>query len=528
MTYELLSSILKIPIEDIVNKYKSTKTASFRPRKIAGNLSFKQLVELETHKFALPGISVHAENIRNYPYGNLLCHVLGYVGEISQGQLKEKKYKDNLPGDIIGKTGIEATFEHRLNGTDGYRWVEVDATGRIGRTLKDPPPVLSKSGEEIQLTIDLDLQIAVESYLDSWRGSIIVLDTNKGNVLAMTSRPGFDPNWFSSGISSKNWTLLNSDPNHPLYNRSIQLATSPGSVFKAITAVSGIRNKTLTQETSHFCNGAYNHFGNTFRCWKRGGHGTVSLTSALEGSCNVFFYQEGLKSGIDSISETARLFGFGTKTGIQLPNESKGFMPDRVWKKKIKKDEWWPGETISISIGQGGVIVTPIQLVNMMAAIGNRGYLYRPNLIHKVISKTSSDQWDSESKLLARISLEDSHWDILIEGLEGVVQGRSGTARKIKMMEMNIAGKTGTAQVISSDALRKLNYPPGEVPERYLDHNWFAGFAPAENPQVAVLVFIENGGKEGARSKALIARKVLMKWYELYAPGRLGPERTFE
>jgi penicillin-binding protein 2 len=255
-------------------------------------------------------------------------------------------------------------------------------------------------------------------------------------------------------------------------------------------------------------------FGTSFSCWKKGGHGTVSTVAAIESSCNVFFYQEGLKAGIDAISETANLFGFNAKTTIRLPNERPGFIPDRKWKMETKKDLWWPGETVSVSIGQGGVIVTPIQLINFMSTVANKGTLYQPKVVKKLSPPIDPDIDPAQPVVLRQIKMTASNWNLLHEGLKAVINGGAGTAKDLKMSDLVVAGKTGTAQVISDDAIKKLGYGRDNLPEKYQDHNWFVGFAPFEDPQVTVLIFIENGGKKGAREKAGIAKKVFKKWAE--------------
>ncbi len=524
--FQLLSSVLEVPVEEIKNRYYGAKTPRFKPRRIAADLTFDQVTKIETRKFELPGVSIQAENIRHYPYGEHLCHMLGYVGEISKRELEFPQNEQYTSGDTIGKTGVEKTFEHILNGRDGYRWVEVDAAGRIGQTLKYPSATLAKPGNDIQLTVDMDLQIAVEQILAPWKGSAIIMDPRNGDILAMASRPGFDPNWFSSGISRTNWNLLNNNPDLPLINRSIQLSASPGSVFKIITSIAGFRNNTLSSDTNHFCGGSYSHFNTVFRCWKRGGHGTANVISALEGSCNVFFYQEGLKAGIDAISETANLLGLNAKTQIQLPNENPGFIPDRQWKKVTKNDEWWPGETISVAIGQGGVLVTPIQQIAMISAVANKGTLFRPKIV-KNISPAYSDYSEFvDPMIIRRFELEHGQWNALFEGLKGVVNGEHGTARPLRLKEITVAGKTGTAQVVSAAALKKLGFSQGEPPPKYRDHNWFVGFAPLEDPQVSIVLLIENGGKEGAKEKAGLVKKMLLKWMEIYMPEQYKSENS--
>nr|HPQ42064.1 penicillin-binding protein 2 [bacterium] len=518
--FQRLSEILDIPEDAVRERYHSIRSASYTPRKIAGNLTRRQVVRVETNRFDLPGITIQAENIRAYPHGNSLCHVLGYVGEISSQQLDMEKYEGYRVADIIGKSGIEFSYESTLNGQDGDRWVEVDATGRLGRTLRYPAPVLAIPGSDLVLSIDLDLQTACEKYLAPWNGAIIVMDPRNGDVLALVSRPGYDPNGFASGMSSTEWQDLNTNPHHPLLNRAIQFQAPPGSVFKVVSAISGLRSGTLTSETPYFCNGAFKFSDHVYRCWNQYGHGMVDLPRAIEGSCNVYFYQAGVKTGIDLIAGTARDFGLGDITGIELPNEKSGFIPDRDWKMKTYGEEWWPGETISVSIGQGGVTTTPMQLACMMAMTANRGIIYRPRLVRSIVGHTSRESREIQLEIAHQLEISDQFWDPVIEGLRLVVAGEHGTARGLRMREMSVAGKTGTAQVISSKALKQLGYDSeNEPPQKYWDHNWFAGFGPVEDPGVVVVIVIENGGSTGAREKITIARKIFLKWYELNHAG---------
>lgn len=522
--FSILSELLDSSSEDIAKRFKSQQSPSFTPRKIASNLDFETVVRIESHRFELPGVSVMAENIRYYPHNSTLCHLLGYMGQISQNQLNSDKYAAHYPGDFIGQFGVESKLETELAGFDGSRWVQVDSQGRIGHTLKSPVPQLARPGSEVELTIDLDLQLSIEEVLSPWTGTIIALDPRNGEILAMASNPGFDPNWFAGGITLLRWRELASNLEHPLFNRAIQVATCPGSVFKVVTAIAGLRNGTLNASTGYLCQGSYKYFGNSFKCWKKGGHGSVDLVRALEASCNVFFYQAGLKAGIDAISETAQMLGLNQKTKIDLPNEVSGLIPSREWKLREKHDEWWSGETISVAIGQGGVQVTPVQIVNMMAAVANKGVQFVPRVIRRVSPNPSPEKHWGDPVILNQFELSDSAWQLIHQGLYDVVNGPSGTARDVRTREFLAAGKTGTAQVISDPALKVLGYSRENVPKKYRDHNWFAGFAPIENPQIAIVVFLENGGREGAKAKAKIARKVFQKWYEVTSAGRYGPE----
>ncbi len=522
--FDRLGRILNVPAESIKKRYSDTQTASFRPRKITGNLTHESVVRIESSRYHLPGVSIEAEYVRSYPFKNTLCHVLGYVGEISRAELQTDTFRHYRMGDVIGRSGIERTMEHLLNGRDGYRWVEVDATGRQGFTLRYPEPVQAIPGSEVQLTINLELQKACESFLEPWKGSIIVMDPQNGDILAMASRPEFDPNLFATGITSADWNLIINCPDNPLLNRAIQFEAPPGSVFKAITAIAAMKTGDVTSNSSYTCAGVFNFSNNRFHCWHRPGHGNLNLISAMECSCNIFFYQAGLKTGIDKIASTARDFGLGAITGIPLTGEKPGLMPDRDWKRRAFNDDWWPGETISVSIGQGGVITTPTQIATMMSKIANRGTLYKPRLVSGYTEQASRNTILFEPGIKSNMP-DFKHWDTIIDSLEKVVKGSRGTARRLRMREMTLAGKTGTAQVISLNALQRMGYDSeDDVPVHWRSHGWFAGFGPVDNPEVVIVVFIENAGKEGGREKFTIARNVLHKWYELTKPGYFGPE----
>lgn len=519
-----LGSITGVSPDKIQKRYDEIRTSGFRPRKICGNLSSEQVVRIETSRYHLPGVSIAAENVRAYPFDNTLCHVLGYVGEISSNQLHQPEYSGYRIGDSIGKTGLEKTYESHLNGQDGYRWVEVDAAGREGFTLRYPPPVPAVSGADLHVTVDLELQLACEEYLKPWKGCIIMLDPRNGDILALVSRPGFNPNRFAGGISHQEWQSIAGDPDDPLLNRTIQFEAPPGSVFKVITSVAALKNPAFKKHTTFFCSGVFNFSNHLYRCWNNSGHGTMNMISAMENSCNVYFYQTGLNTGIDLIARTARDFGLGSLTGIDLPGEKSGLMPDRQWKKRLFNEEWWPGETISVSIGQGGVTVTPMQLAQLMAIVANRGILYRPRLVNGYTGHSDRDTEHFEPAIQSDYR-DFQDWDLVIEALHRVVSGTTGTARRVRIREMSFAGKTGTAQVIGLQALKQLGYrSEDELDPRFRSHSWFAGFGPVDAPEIVIVVLIENGGSYGAREKLVIARKALQKWFELTHPGRFGPE----
>ncbi len=522
--FDRLGFLLAMPPEKVQNRYNEIKDSRFRPRKIIGNLTSEHLVRIETNRYHLPGVSVAAEQIRSYPFNNTLCHVLGYVGEISSAQLGRPEYSAYRMGDTIGQSGLEKSYESLLKGQDGFRWVEVDAAGRQGFTLRYPQPVPAIIGADLHVTIDLELQLACEEYLEPWKGCIIVLDPRNGDVLAMVSRPGFNPNSFSSGISHQEWQSISTDPDVPLLNRAIQFEAPPGSVFKVVTSIAAFKNPSFNRNLTYNCSGEFNFSKHIFRCWSNAGHGSMNLVQAMENSCNVYFYQVGVNAGIDLIAETAKQLGLGSTTGIDIPDEKSGLIPDREWKQKKFNEEWWPGETISVSIGQGGIIVTPIQLAQLMAIVANRGTLYRPRLVSGYTGQSARDSEYFEPELQVKIT-DFQDWDTIQEALHRVVFGSRGTARRVRIPEMTFAGKTGTAQVISQQAQKQLGFlSEASLPQRFRSHNWFAGFGPVENPEVVIVVLIENGGAEGSREKFTVAKKTLQKWFALSHPGYFGPE----
>ncbi len=522
--FERLGMILSMPPERIQNRYNEIKGSRFRPRKIVGNLTAEHLVRIETNRYHLPGISIAAEQVRSYPFNSTLCHVLGYVGEISSSQLGQPEYSAYRIGDTIGRSGLEKTYESFLKGQDGSRWVEVDAAGRQGFTLRYPQPVPAIIGADLHVTIDLELQLACEEYLEPWKGCIIVLDPRNGDILAMVSRPGFNPNSFSSGISHQEWQSISADPDVPLLNRAIQFEAPPGSVFKVVTSIAALKNPLFNKSSTYHCSGQYNFSKHIFRCWKSSGHGSINLIAAMENSCNVYFYQVGVNTGIDIIAQTAKSLGLGSLTGIDLSDEKSGLIPDREWKQNKYNEEWWPGETISVSIGQGGVIVTPVQLAQLMAIVANRGTLYKPRLVNGYTGQSARDSEHFEPKLQTKIT-DFQNWDTVQEALHRVVFGSMGTARRVRIPEMSFAGKTGTAQVISQQAQNQLGFlTEASMPQRFRSHNWFVGFGPVENPEVVVVVLIENGGAVGSTEKFTVAKKTIQKWYALTHPGYFGPE----
>jgi penicillin-binding protein 2 len=475
-----------------------------------------ELAFIEEHRLDLPGIGFQIEPMREYLYGPLAAHVVGYLGEISEKQLKARKNTDGALyqlGDLIGQYGLEREFEDYLRGNKGGRLVEVDALGRQLKLLKKEVLI---PGNNLVLTIDLDLQQFIERIFEDKSGAVVVLDPNNGEILALVSHPAFDPNMFAGSISPQEWLRLNQNQLKPLQNRAIQGQYPPGSVFKIITATAGLETGIITPSTKFYCPGYFFYGGRIFHCWKGQGHGYVDIHRALVESCNVFFYNIGARLNIDTIAKYATLYGFGTPLGIDLTDEKGGIVPSSSWKEKVLGEKWYPGETISVTIGQGYVLVTPLQMASMISMIANGGKLYKPMLVKRIESPAGKVIKKYEPELLRSISLKPLTINIIKKGLWGVVNEPKGTGSKARVLGIEIAGKTGTAQVVS---LRKSRLEKYRADLK--THAWFVAFAPFDHPQMALAILVENSGKGG-----VVAAPLAQKIIEFYLNPQTNPEPT--
>ncbi|MFQ6110753.1 MAG: penicillin-binding protein 2, partial [Nitrospinota bacterium] len=479
----------------------------FKPTLIAADIDRRAVAYLEEHRLELPGVRVEAVPRRRYPLGSLGSHFLGHLGEITEGYLRQSANGDYRQGDIIGVYGLERDFERYLKGTKGFKRVEVDAYGRELRLLfnKDQIP-----GNTLILTIDLELQKRAAELFSPYQGALIAMDPRNGQILAMVSNPSFDPNLFAGGISRENWQKLMRNPLHPLHNRALQGQYPPGSVYKIVVAAAGLEEGVITPDTTIYDPG-YFYFGRrTYRDWKPGGHGIVDLKKAIRESCDVYFYRLGQKLGIDRMARYARGFGLGKKTGLSMRDEREGVVPSRKWKRAARGEPWYPGETISAAIGQGFNLVTPIQLLNVMASVANGGTLYRPHLVQRVLSPEGREVYRARPEVLGRLPVRARNLRLIQEALRAVVNERGGTAFRARLKEVVVAGKTGTAQVMR---LRRRG-GQDKLPREQRDHGWFVAYAPFENPSIAVIVFVEHGGKHGAYY-APLAMKLIQAYLKL-------------
>jgi len=476
---------------------------SYRPITVIDDATLSQVSAVLARRlaFELPGVVVERVPTRRYPSVGLGAHVLGYVGEVGEAQMAADGIRS---GSVVGQSGVEKTYNGMLMGTDGERRVMVDSVGREISTLEEVP---AAEGRRVKLTIDYALQQAAEDAFHGlgYEGAAVILDPRNGEVLALVSLPAYDPNDFASGIDRATWNQLNTDRLRPLQNRAIQGRYSPGSTFKAVVAVAALEEGVITPDFKVTCHGGGTFFGRFFKCHLKGGHGTVDLRHAIEKSCNTYFYTIGNMVGVDRINKWATALGLAGRTGVDLPNESESLVPSTAWKQARTGERWYPGETISVAIGQGQVSVTPMSLALLYAAVGNGGIHYPPRLL-KAIDDGSG--WKAAEQPSPRgVRLKPETVAALHDGLWMVVNG-AGTGGRARVDGRDVAGKTGTAQVISIQGGRAA---AGRTEMDLRDHGWFAFFAPRDNPEIAGVIFAEHG--EHGSSAAPIARHVIETYF---------------
>ena len=478
---------------------------SHQPLKIKTDITREELAAVETRRLDLPGVVVDVVIRRNYPYRNLASHLIGYLGEVSPEELQKEEFSGHKLGYLVGKYGIEQKFELELMGESGGRQIEVNALGQKIRVLGQAEP---NPGNNVYLTLDLELQKAAEEAMAGKRGAVVALDPQTGDILAMVSKPDFDPNLFARGISPENWKAIVDHPAHPLQNRAIQGQYPPGSVYKILVAIAGLEEKVITPETTFSpCFGSYTFANREYRCWKKEGHGQAKLRKALVESCDVYFYQLGMRLGVNRIAKYASAAGLGEPTGFPLGRERAGLVPTSSWKMKKFGVPWQGGENLSIAIGQGYNLATPLQIACTLSALFNGGKYYQPRIFRDVRAPHGEVLQDSQPLALRTIPISPETIEFVREALWGVVNSPGGTGSRARVEGFDVAGKTGTSQVVQ----RKEGKPESTAPELQ-DHAWFACFAPASNPRIAVAVLVEHGGGGGAAA-APVARQVLENYY---------------
>lgn len=501
--------------DTIKNKIQEQGYKRFVPVRLKTDVSFETVARIEERR--LPGVIIQVEPIRHYVYGETASHVIGYIGEINKNELEQYSDKNYSAGDYIGKEGLERVLELYLKGQDGGKQVEVTATGEFIRVLGEENAV---PGNSVFLTLDLEIQKTAETALkeimnklqndpykpfpNAKKGAVVVMKVKTGEILALVSEPAFNPNLFAAGISQKEWEELSTDPLLPLFNRAVQGTYPPGSVFKMVTAAAALEKKVVTPTEIIDTNGGIYWTIAPKKCWawQQGGHGRINIIEGLAKSCNIFFYEMGRRVGIDALEEYARKFGLGEKTGIELPREQTGTVAGRSYKEKIFTREeykrWYPAETLDAAIGQGFHSYTPLQIARYVSAIANGGDLVKPYLVKKIVNPQGEVIEEKKPEILGHISISRETMDIIKKGMKAVVEPGGTAWGPLKGFPIPSAGKTGTAQ--------------WDI--RYDNHGWFAGFAPYDDPEIAVVVFIEQAGSGGATG-APVARAIYEKYFKV-------------
>lgn len=477
----LLSETLNMERGDIERSFEKASRRPYAPVTIVEDIDKDKAFILEEESFNIRGLVIQTKSLRDYLYKSTGSHIFGYLSEITEPELEGMKEYGYRIKDLIGRDGVEKYYDNFLAGIDGGVQIQVDNRGRQVRMLGIKEP---SKGKDLHLTIDANMQSVCDKLLEGKSGAIIMMDPNTGDVLALSSAPAYDPNVFIKPEDSpQRLRLMRDRRNYPLLNRAVSGIYQPGSVFKVVIASEALETDRIERNTRFNCPGFFTLGKGRFACWKEGGHGPQNVVEALMNSCNVFFYNTGKITGVDNIERYAKLFGFGKRTGIDLPDEARGVVPGRLWKRLVKKDIWYEGDTINYAIGQGYLLVTPIQVLDMMSVMANKGSIVRPHIVKSI------DNMNISTPPKHDLGLSDYTVRIVREGLYKVVNSENGTGKRAKVTGVAVAGKTGTAQ-----------NPGGRT------HAWFSGFAPFENARICIVVFLEHGGKGGVEPSEIAGK----------------------
>ncbi|MEW5909483.1 MAG: penicillin-binding protein 2 [Thermodesulfobacteriota bacterium] len=505
VTLGKLSRYLNLPEEELRARVENSKgKPAFKPVVLKQDINRDLVAAVEVNQYDLPGVFIDVSIRRQYMGRLGACHLIGYLGEVDPEELKKGKLLGIKQGDMVGKSGVEKTYDPILRGERGGRQVEVNASGQIRRVLNKIDPV---PGYNLVLTIDYRVQKQAELALSDVTGAAVALDPQNGNILAIASSPAFDQNMFVVGLTRDQWKALISNPSHPMTNKAVQGEYPPASTYKIITAIAGLEEGVINENTMFYCPGHYVFGKRVYRCWKNEGHGYLAVEDAIAQSCDVFFYQVGQRLGVDRIAKYAMKFGLGSSTGVELDHESRGLIPTSEWKKKRFGVPWQSGETLSIAIGQGYNVTTPIQLAVMIAAVANEGIRYKPKFIKGIETPEGKIIDQPKAEILERFSLNKHNLEIVKAGLWKVVNSQRGTAWRSKIEGIDMCGKTGTAQVVGrkkGEAERSEKTRPAH----YRPHAWFVAYAPAQDPKIAVAVIVEHG-EHGSSAAAPIAKEMI-------------------
>ncbi len=489
-----LSRILGIPEEQLSARLDSFRHRPFEPVRLAADIGIAAATVFKEKSPELAGVEVQVNPVRHYPYGSSVAHLLGYVGQISPAELEKLRDLGYRAHDDIGKMGVEEAYDDYLQGQSGVEQVQVNARLYRDRVLSRTDPV---AGNDLRLSLDIRAQLILDELLEGWKGAAVLLDPRSGDLLALVSRPSFDPNLLTRPVRKTEAAEVFSRPDAPLLNRAISGEYPAGSPYKLVLALAGLESGVITPETVYDCRGIFVLGRSHFRCWRPEGHGPVNLQEAIKHSCNVYFYHLGLELGVDRIEKMSRQLGLGERSGIEIKGESPGLVPGRSWKRKQFQRSWYPGDTVNLSIGQGYLLVTPLQLAGFGAAIAGRGELYRPRLVTEITSPTGEVIKEAEPVSRRRIDLAEAAWDEVLAGMKRVVNDERGTGRLAAHPSVVIAGKTGTVQV-------------GSPPE-YDKHAWFLALAPAERPELVLVLLLEDA-ESGGQTAAPLAGEFFRRY----------------
>jgi penicillin-binding protein 2 len=509
-TLRKLARFLNVPAEEFLKKLKpGNGLDSYKPVLLKRDIGRNAMAAVEVHKYDLPGAVIDIRAVRHYLNLQRASHLIGYLGEINAKELQSSLYEACKSGDTIGKFGVEKAYENQLRGRRGGRQVEVNVKGRVVRVMKT---VDAQPGFNLHLTIDLPIQQRAEELLAGQAGAVVAMDPNTGDIIVMASSPAFDQNDFVSGLSNAQWNALISNPDRPMENKALQAEYPPASTYKIVTAIAALEEGLIDENTTVFCPG-YLPFGDrVFHCWKKTGHGKVDIYRALAESCDVYFYQAGLAVGVDKLAAYAEACGLGLPTGIRLDNESHGLIPTSDWKRQRLGSSWQKGETLNVAIGQGYNLTTPLQMLVLIAAIGNGGTRFEPQIVKRISTADGTTVRETRPIVKGQLAVSSKTMEIVRKGLWDAVNTDRGTAKGIRLKHIPISGKTGTAQVVSRQEAGEDRTQPEEEPDaRHKPHAWFVAYAPSEAPRIAVAVILEHG-EHGSTAAAPIAKEIIQAY----------------
>ncbi len=504
--FQRLSQLLGIETGLLEARWKAGRALpGYLPLPLLEDVDRATMEIVQEHGHELPGVFVEGKPLRAYPYGEVASHLLGYLGEITLDELQRREFVGYRSGSLVGKTGLERLFEEQLRGKDGFRLIEVNVRGR---ELRQVTTQKSEPGQRLILTLDGRVQAAAEKAFGEEAGAAVALDVRNGDVLALVSRPGFDPAQFARGITTAEWQALVENPRHPMQNKALRGQYPPGSTYKVVVALAALEAGVSTPETTVNCSGSISLGSHEFRCWNKKGHGTVNLHRALKESCDVWFYRVGMQLGIDRLSAMSHKLGLGQPLGFPFGNERGGLIPDREWKKKRFGSAWYEGETVICSIGQGYVLTTPLQLAAMTAAVANGGTVWKPQVVKHVQNLQGATVQTPSPEKLSEVQLSPNDLRAVRSALEAVVNETGGTAFRSRLAEVRFGGKTGTAQVVG----RKGDKAADTDKYEHRDHALFVAYAPAHAPEIAVAVVVEHGG-HGGSAAAPVAKAMFEAYF---------------